>query len=342
MLVAGYTLPLVWRRVVPGPAAFASLILILTLAVADASGRQPTIPIVIALAGFTLGSGLRSPYDWSALLAACGLCAIAEVATGGITADTAFLALLLGAPWLFGRALRSRAAHADELEARARRAEGERAARDQAAAAAERIRLARELHDVVAHSISVIALQTQAVRRRLGSGHEREIADLQAVETTARQAMGEMRRLFGVLRDDGAALPLAPQPGLDQLPLLVERTAAAGLPVDLQVEGEPRDVPPGVDLAAYRIVQEALTNAVRHAGPAHAAVTVAYRPYNVDLVVEDDGVGPAVPGPRGGGHGLRGMRERVALYGGRLDLGPRPGGGWRVHASLPFTEGVGA
>jgi signal transduction histidine kinase len=263
---------------------------------------------------------------------------IATAREHGSGADEyAYVTLLVAGAWVSGWALRGRRLRASALEELADALDREREEKARAAVAEERTRIARELHDIVSHSISVIAVQTQAVRRRLGPGQEREIEDLRAVETTARQAMAEMRRLFGVLRADRDQLSLAPQPGLGQLGRLLEQAQAAGLPVELRVEGEAVALPPGVDLAAYRVVQEALTNTLKHAGRARATVVVRYRDPELELEVEDDGAGVS-PDGSDGGHGLVGMRERVALYGGVLETGDRPGGGFRVWARLPFRE----
>jgi signal transduction histidine kinase len=193
----------------------------------------------------------------------------------------------------------------------------------------------------VSHSISVITVQTQAVRRRLGPDHAREADDLRAVEATARQAMAEMRRLFGVLRADGERPALAPQPGLDQLERLLDETRAAGVPVTSTVEGEPVALPPGLDLAAYRIVQEALTNVRKHAPGGRVTVRLCFGERDLDVVVEDTGA-PAQRNGNRGGLGLVGMRERVALYGGSIDAGPMASGGFAVRARLPFREGAPA
>ncbi len=244
-------------------------------------------------------------------------------------------ALFFGGPWWIGRLVRQRVSQAEEL---VRLAERERERETASAVEQARARIARELHDIVSHSISVISVQTQAVRRRLGAGNEREIDDLRAVETAARQAMAEMRRLFGVLRADGAPAALAPQPGLDQLDRLVEHVRGSGLPLKVEIQGERVPMPPGVDLAAYRIIQEALTNVVRHGGSASTRVRLRFGDLDLEVTVEDDG-----PGARNGvgaGHGLLGMRERVALYGGTLETGSGEHRGFRVHARLPFREGA--
>ena len=216
-------------------------------------------------------------------------------------------------------------------EERARRTEEEarRAVED------ERSRITRELHDVLAHSVSVMTVQASAVRRLLTPEQEREREALLTVEETGRQALAEMRRLLGIMRTDDEVAALAPQPGLGTLPELVEQVRQSGLPVELTVEGQPVELPAGVDLSAYRIVQEALTNALKHAGPAHAWVSVRYAGDDVEIEVENDGASEGESD--GAGHGLVGMRERAALCGGELHSGPRPGGGFRISARLPVA-----
>jgi signal transduction histidine kinase len=200
----------------------------------------------------------------------------------------------------------------------------------------ERQRISRELHDVIAHSVSVMTVQAGAVRRLLLPEQERERAALEAVEETGRQALTEMRRLVGMLRDresEQAAPELAPQPGLQTLELLLGTVREAGLPVELEVEGEARELAPGVDLSAYRIVQEALTNALKHGGPAQAWVTLRWSRDELELEIANDGESSA--NGQGAGHGLAGLHERVAIYGGEFVSGPRPGGGYLVRARLP-------
>jgi signal transduction histidine kinase len=247
--------------------------------------------------------------------------------------------LVIATAWILGDNLRTRRAYTAELEARAARLEAEREAHAQAAAARERASIARELHDVVAHHVSVMAVQAGAARRVAASRPERAREALESIEGAARQALGELRRLLGVLRggDGVAADALSPQPGLDELVALVEQTRAAGLSVDLVVEGdEQRPVQAAVGLSAYRIVQEALTNTIKHAGASRARVLVRYGAVDLDVRVEDDGRGIVDHGElERGGHGLLGMRERVALFGGELRVGPRLGGGFRVQARLP-------
>jgi signal transduction histidine kinase len=240
----------------------------------------------------------------------------------------------VAAAWLVGLTLRNRALREDALRARAALLEREREERARAAVGHERARIARELHDVVAHSISVIAVQAGAALEVLGQSPERARQPLATIEASAREALGEMRRLLGVLRTDDGGSTLAPQPGLAELPVLVEHVRRAGLQVELRVVGSPRRVEPGIDLSAYRIVQEALTNTLKHAGQARADVVVRYGERSLELEILDDGA--ARGNGDGQGHGLVGMRERVALCGGTLDAGPSPAGGFSVRARLPL------
>jgi signal transduction histidine kinase len=221
-----------------------------------------------------------------------------------------------------------------DRERRAQLAERERDLAAREAVVEERARIARELHDAIAHNVSMMVVQAGAERRVLDEkgGTTREV--LETIERIGRGALTEMRRLVGMLRSD-VAEPLAPQPGLDDLPTLVGQVCEAGLPVELHVDGERRELPVGIELSAYRIVQEALTNALKHAGESHASVRVHYGADSLELEIVDDGGG--VPEPlSSGGHGLVGMRERVALYGGHLDAGRRPSGGFAVRVLLPI------
>jgi signal transduction histidine kinase len=239
--------------------------------------------------------------------------------------------------WVLGDSVRYRRAYYSALEDRAARLEAERDAQAQVAAAAERARIARELHDVVAHNVSVMVVQADGASYALDSDPGKAREALAAIAGTGRQALAEMRRLLGVLRhDDGTDPGRAPLPGIAQLGELLEQTRAAGLPVSLTVEGVPQPLPDGAALAAYRIVQESLTNTRKHGGPqATAQVTLRYLEDALVLRITDDGQGPATL-PDGAGHGLNGMRERVAIYGGWVQSGPRAGGGYHVTARLPF------
>jgi signal transduction histidine kinase len=221
-----------------------------------------------------------------------------------------------------------------DRERRAQLAERERDVAAREAVVEERARIARELHDAIAHNVSMMVVQAGAERRVIedDGGTTQEV--LATIERIGRGALTEMRRLVGMLRSDEGE-PLAPQPGLDDLPTLVAQVSDAGLPVELHVEGERRDLPVGIELSAYRIVQEALTNALKHAGDAHASVLIRYGADSLELEIVDEGTGePQAPVSRGG-HGLVGMRERVALYGGRLDAGRRPSGGFAIRVLLP-------
>ena len=235
----------------------------------------------------------------------------------------ASLVVTVGVPLMIGRILHHR-------RARARR-DREQAARD--AVAAERARIAAELHDVVAHAVSVMVVQAGAARTVVDRDPDAARRALAQIEETGRTGLAELRRLLGILRADGASGELDPQPGLGRLEELLTRVRAAGLPVEATVQGAPRPLAPGVDLTVYRVVQEALTNTMKHAGDAHAHVRVRYDEGAIDVEVADDGTGP---GPAADdGHGLLGMRERVALFGGSLDAGERPGGGFFVRARIP-------
>jgi len=235
--------------------------------------------------------------------------------------------------WLVGWAYGGQSKEVAEARERVRSAEREREERARLAVAEERARIARELHDVVGHSVSVMTVQASAVRRLLKPEQEREREALLIVEQTGREAMAEMRRMVGVLRRPEEAPALAPQPSLEHLDKLVEHARESGLPVTLKIEGEAVQLPAGVDLTAYRLVQEGLTNALKHARAKNAEVLVRYSNGFVELTVTDDGSGDG--GGDSGGHGLVGMRERVSVYGGDLDAGPQPEGGFRLRATLP-------
>jgi signal transduction histidine kinase len=243
---------------------------------------------------------------------------------------------VLAGLWGFGRWMRRRRGEVQRLHDHASMLERTREEDTRAAVVAERARIARELHDLVAHSMGVIVIQSQATQRVLR--HDPLAAErlLKSIESSGRQGLAEMRRLLDVLDGAEESAPLSPQPSLQHLDALVAEIRSAGLPVDVSVRGEQRQLPPGVDLAAYRIVQESLTNTLRHARDARATVSVIYHRDGVDVEVSDDGRPVEVDG--GSGRGLVGMRERVALYGGRLDVGPRPEGGFLVRASLPIES----
>jgi signal transduction histidine kinase len=248
--------------------------------------------------------------------------------------DFAFLPALFAIGWLTGFALRERAAQAAAAEERASHAEREREAAARVAVAEERARIARELHDIVAHSVSVIVLHVGAVRHNLPETMGPDKDALRGVEETGRTALADMRRLLGAMRHDGDHLDLAPQPGLGSIDPLLDDFRRAGLPVRLQVDGEPVALPRGLDLSAYRIVQEGLTNALKHAHASHADVVVRYGCDQLQIDVRDDGAGTS---PSDGlGHGLVGVRERVKIYGGEMTAGAAAGGGFVLTTSLPL------
>ena len=328
---------LAWRRRFP---LSVLAVVVAGMLVLDSEG-QFSVFAALVIVTFTAGAEVDPPRAWIGLVLSVVPFWVGLALIGGAVSDFVAVTVLYGGSWMIGQTLRERNRRNAELAERADRAERDREAEAVRAVAVERARIARELHDVVSHSISVITVQTQAVRRRLGPDHAREADDLAAVEATARQAMAEMRRLFGVLRADGERPALAPQPGLDQLDRLLAESRAAGVQVDAVVEGEAVPLPPGLDLAAYRIVQEALTNVRKHAPGGRVTVRLCFGERDLEVVVEDTGA--AAPGDGdGAGLGLVGMRERVALYGGALHAGPMTGGGFAVRARLPFREGAPA
>jgi signal transduction histidine kinase len=252
--------------------------------------------------------------------------------------DVFFITLIFTAATVAGQAVRARELRTQELRERTARLEREREARALAAVAAERARIARELHDVVAHSISVMTIQAGAARLLLdGEAPEQAEQPLLSIEETGRETLAEMRRLLGVLRRDMAADPLEARPTMANLESLVADVRAAGLPVELSVAGEAGHIAPGVDLAAYRIVQEALTNVRKHAGLVPTRVVVRFGAAGISVEVENEpGTSTAREGEPGSGHGLVGMRERVAVFGGTFDAGTSDEGGFRVRAKLPL------
>jgi signal transduction histidine kinase len=249
-------------------------------------------------------------------------------------ADSVFIAIFVLGPFAAGRVIRRRWERERGLEGRAAALELERDVKAREAVVEERARIARELHDVVAHAISVMLLQARGGRRMLDKDVEDTRRALDAIEHAGEQALAEMRRLLGMLRESDAELAFTPPPSLTRIDQLAAQLTATGLPVEVTVEGEAFALPPGVDASAYRIVQEALTNALKHAGPAHARVILRYSLEDLELEVLDDGNGSGTAG--GSGYGLAGLRERVAVYGGELESGTRPEGGYALRARLPL------
>jgi signal transduction histidine kinase len=258
---------------------------------------------------------------------------------GHTATEVVFIPLDFAICWFAGFMLRETADQAQAAEARAIVAERDREADALRAVVEERTRIARELHDIVGHSLSVMTVQTSGVRRLLSPEQEQEREALLAVERTGREALAEMRRVVGALRDSEEAPALAPQPSLSRVDTLVAHARETGLRVDLEIEGDPIPLPAGVDLTAYRLVQEGLTNSIKHAAASRAGVHVRYVGNHVEIEVSDDGQGAdgADAASNGGGHGLVGMRERVSIYGGELEAGPRAEGGFRLRARLPVA-----
>jgi signal transduction histidine kinase len=337
------TLPLVWRRRLPLPVfgiVLAGVILTFFVNTLPASSALVyTALSALVIAAYSIGVYSRRRLAAAGVLVATATMVVVVFGSNdslpSLPSSLAPFALLL-VPFLMGQALRTRDLRAEALRERAMRLEQEQEFAARAAATEERERIARELHDVIAHTVSVMVVQAGAARHVMETEPGQARDALTAVETTGREAMAEMRNLLGVLTpSDGEAL-LGPQPGIAQIPALVQRVRGAGLPADLQVTGEPRALSPGIDLTVYRIVQEALTNALKYAGQVHTEVTLDYREDTLKVEVLDDGVGGHTsPGARTG-RGLAGMRERVALFGGTLEAGPRLGHGYAVRAWLPL------
>jgi signal transduction histidine kinase len=357
-LVATAVIPLAWRHQAPvavlaisgiavvtsiamhappGAAVLAPLIALYT--VAATRERQVSVAAgVIALAALTIG-------------VAAGTAVPATVDRVNVHALGFLLAaVVVAACWLAGKNVRTRRAYVAELTAKAARTEADRQAELARAAAEERARIARELHDAVVHHVSVIAVQAGAARMLSGNGTGPADASQMwsAVEDTARQALTELRQLLGLLRHGGETPGLAPQPRLDQLGRLLDETRGAGLPAELRVDGEQVPLTSAAEHSAYRIVQEALTNVMKHQGQVPTVVSLRYRPRELEITVVSDPVSapppvssasrlPGTP-PAARGHGLIGMRERVAMFGGDLDAGPTPDGGFTVHARIPIGD----
>ncbi len=339
LLALGLTVPLLLRRRFPVSVP----LLVWAVAVVDSYATPRAVDdsfVFFAVGWFTLWSSGANADRRRAL----GLLGAAWAATAIVVAnlpdtgpaDWLWFNAIGALAWVAGVGLRRRTEHAARLEERAVQLEQRREEAARVAVAEERARIARELHDVVAHSVSVMTVQASGVRRLLRPEQEREREALEEVERTGRQALAEMRRLLGVLRASEGAAALEPQPGLAQVESLLERARAAGLPVELSVEGERRQLSPGVDLSAYRIVQEGLTNALKHARDGRAEVRLRYRGERLEVEIASDGT--PVSGADGGGHGLVGMRERALVCGGTLEASPQADGGFLVRATLPVES----
>jgi signal transduction histidine kinase len=322
------TVPLAWRRVAPLPSA----LIVFTALGGEALLLGFSHGVValdsILLASYSVAAHSDDPRAAVAGLAWGLVCGATSTKNqpGGEAGNLIVGTALFLVPWFAGLALRSQRLLAAGLQQ-------EHAERARAAVAEERVRIARELHDEVAHSVSVIAVQADAAEGALAVDPQLARAPVAAIKQTARGTLVEMRRLLGALRESDGDAALAPQPRLVDVERLVEQTCAAGVVTELRVEGDPQALPPGLDLSAYRIVQEALTNVLKHAHASHAVVVLRYGSADLELEVVDDGEGGRAVEP--GGHGLLGIRERVELYGGRLSAGRREGGGYALRARLP-------
>jgi signal transduction histidine kinase len=336
------TLPLLARRQFPfGAPAFVA---VAAASLSFAEGEfvpylfTTFLPIVTATFLFGLIRDRRQALSGLAIVFAAALVVIRNDPRGDLP-DAVFVLATVTCAFLAAFALSRKLEQMEEAEERARLLDLRRLEEAQQAVEEERRRIARELHDVVAHSVSVMTVQAGGVRRLLREDQEREREALKTIEETGRQALAEMRRMLGMLRsaNEQPDAPRAPQPGMTSIASLIGQVRDAGLPVEFRVKGEPAALPPGIDLSAYRIVQEALTNALKHAGPARAKVEVRWSRDAVELEITDDGRSDEV-GVADGGHGLAGMQERVALFGGKVEGGPRIGGGYVVRARLPVRE----
>ena len=337
--VAVMVLVLLLRRRAPFVAPAATWMIGAALSFLDGRLIVGQAPLTIAglVAAVLLGNLPSSRQARVGLVAvAAGATVIVHNDPTHSVSDFLLIPVLFSVGWLVGFALHERAEEAKAAQRRAAQAERDREVAARVAVAEERGRIARELHDVVAHAVSVMVLQVGAVRHRMppGSGEDREA--LRNVEVAGRTALAEMRRLLDAMRREGDELELVPHPGLHNLAALIDEVRAAGLGVQLQVCGEPAELPPALDLSAYRIVQEGLTNTLKHGNARHADVEVRYDPGRLVIEVRDDGRGP---GPSDGlGHGLVGIGERVRIYGGDMSAGAAETGGFVLRAQLPLDR----
>jgi signal transduction histidine kinase len=331
---------LYWRRTYPILVGIAIVSMEIGQAAAGITAHTAVAPVVVIFfASWSIGAYEPRPRAVLGLtLLVCGTWVAMgiDVLRGTdhyVGTDVPWIGALVATPGILGIVFGARTRSLQAAEAKARRLELER----REAVVEERARIARELHDVIAHSVSVMTVQAGAAEEMLKRDPNRALEPVRAVQETGRQALVEMKRLVGMLREDDDEIGLAPQPGLADLDRLIKQVRDAGLPVEVRIEGEPRALPLGVDLSAYRVVQEALTNALKHAGHATATVTVRYGESEVAIEVADDGAGDF---DKGGGHGLIGMRERIGVFGGTFAAGPRDTGGFAVSARLPIGGGV--
>jgi signal transduction histidine kinase len=324
------------------PLAVGAAVLVTNAVMSLAAGNGTSVALAVAWMCSLYAIAVWT--DWRGFLAGLGalVCSNAltllppPIETAGLRDAWLFTVIPGVAMVLLRGAVRGRQLRAEALAARAELLEREHELRAHEAVAEERARIARELHDLVAHNVSVMVIQAGVERHALPQDQAATREAFASIEHAGRQALAEARRLLGMLRREGDREELEPQPSIAQLDVLVDQVRRAGLGVMLELEGEPVPLPAGVDLCAYRIVQEGLTNTLKHAGPAHARVLLRYAPRSLDIEISDDGSGRTQAGGDGSGHGLIGMRERVALYGGTLHAGPRDRGGFEIRARLPL------
>jgi signal transduction histidine kinase len=338
LVVIGFTTPFLARRRFPmGAPITVGVIVALSTFVDNRLVQDDFVAFLSGMAvAVTFGmrpSRIQSIGGWAYLQAVSVVVSLND--PNGSIGDFTWTLVVFSIAWIIGFAIAGKFREVDLAKELAERAEAEREEQAQLAVADERARIARELHDVVGHSVSVMTVQASAVRRLLDPDQEKIHQALLVVEQTGREALAEMRRMVGVLRRPEESPALAPQPSLEHLDKLVAHAREAGLPVQLRIEGDLVPLPGGLDMTAYRFVQEGLTNAIKHARAQHAEVLVRFRDGHVELTVTDDGPGDG-DGDKGG-HGLVGMRERISVYGGELEAGPQVGGGFRLHARLPIA-----
>ena len=338
-----FIVSLAWRRRLP-LVVFALAFIPMALAWTGPQQAPNAFTFGLLVAVYSVGAHTGGP---SAVVGALGVAAVFALAVLEDPAavesygDLGFLLLVIGGPWFAGVAIRLRREQEHRLERRAVHLEHDRDEQIREATTAERARIARDLHDVVAHSISIMLIQARGGRHALASDPAGARAALDAIEAVGSQALTEMQRMLELLHDGEPGAPsLAPQPSLRHVEALADEVSRAGMPVAVSVEGERSELPPGIDVSAYRIVQEALTNALKHAGPATAQVAIRFASDSLDLEIVDTGGGVvrSDPGGTDAGHGLTGMQERARLYRGIVEAGPRPEGGFAVRAHFPLGE----
>ena len=332
-----------WRRRWPLEVLAVTLVAVLVAQLLEIENGASFAGPHVAAYSVGLYAAHRRAYAGLAVLAvAAAIDLLITQVANGESADGPVLSwpngVLIGIAWGVGRYVRMRRAYLDTVIAYAHQIEADRAAHARQAVTDERRRIARELHDQVAHHLSVVSLQTAAARRWITRNHDRAVAALEVAEQASRTALQTMPVILEALRVDTESGSQDPQPTLADLDALVARVTATGVPVDYEISGERRKLHPTVEITVYRIIQEALTNTMKHAGPARATVQVSYGRDEIALDVEDDGHGLAAPARNGAGFGLIGMRERVELLNGSLSAGPRPGGGFAVRAVLPLAK----